>query len=113
MIKIIFYVQGSNYVGLDCTGHADYAEYGSDIVCASISTLAGSLALGLKKVLNLKIDYKVNEKNAKLELRLPKGISDEDMKKAQVLFKTTYLSMEDVCNGYPENIKMEVKTYVY
>lgn len=113
MIKIVFYVQGSNYVGLNCTGHANYADYGSDIVCASISTLAGSLCLGLKKVLNLKVDYKVNEKDAKLELRLPKGMSDSDMQQAQILFKTTYLSMEDICNGYPENIKMEVKTYVY
>jgi len=113
MIKIKFYVQGDNFVGLDCTGHAGYAEYGSDIVCASISTLTQALALGLTKVLGLPIHYKVDEDDAKLEIRLPKEISKKKFEESQVLFKSTYLAIEDFCDGYPENIKMEVKTYVY
>lgn len=113
MIKVVFFVQGSEFVGLSCTGHADYSEYGSDIVCASISTLAQSLALGLMKVVGLDVEYKVDEKNAKLDLRLPKKITKKQMENSQILFKSTYVSMEDFCKGYPENIKMEVKTYVY
>ena len=109
MIKIKFYVQNGNYVALSCTGHADYADIGSDIVCASISTLTQTLALGLREVVGLKPYYKVSEKDAKLDLRLPDGVSEKEMQESQVLFKTTYLAVEDFCNGYPKNIKMEVK----
>ena len=109
MIKIKFYVQNGNYVALSCSGHADYADLGSDIVCASISTLTQTLAMGLKDVVGLKLDYKVSEKNAKLDLRLPENISEKEMTESQILFKTTYLAIEDFCSGYPKNIKMEVK----
>lgn len=113
MIKIKFFVQESNFVGLNCIGHADYDEYGTDIVCASISTITQSLAMGLMKVLGLDVEYKVDEKNAKLDLRLPENICKKKLADSQILFKTAYLAIEDFCEGYPENIKMEVKTYVY
>ncbi len=109
MIKIEFIVQNENYVGLRCNGHSGYAESGHDIVCASISTLAQSLYIGLSQVVKTKITYNLNEKNAHLELRLSDNISSKEKELSQVLFKTTFLSMQDIASGYPKNIKMEVK----
>ena len=109
MIKITFYTQNNNYVGILSNGHADYDKYGKDIVCSAVSTVTQSLALGILKVLNLKANYVVNEKQGKLELRLPKDINELDFVKSQVLFETAYLSIVDLSRGYPSNIKVEVK----
>lgn len=39
MTSIIVHKQGDKYLGFVCNGHAGYAEYSKDIVCASISVL--------------------------------------------------------------------------
>ena len=40
MIKTTFYKNSSDkYVGFSVKGHAGYADYGNDIVCAGVSTL--------------------------------------------------------------------------
>ena len=38
-----------NLIGLNIIGHADYAEYGSDIVCAGVSALTETCVLGIEK----------------------------------------------------------------
>ena len=50
MIKIKINKEGNNYKNIVITGHANYAEYGKDIVCAATSatvltTLNGIIAL--------------------------------------------------------------------
>ena len=35
----LFQNDSGDYVGFRMTGHAEYAEYGSDIVCAAVSVL--------------------------------------------------------------------------
>lgn len=109
MIKVKFIKQSDNYVGLECIGHAGYKEHGEDIVCSAVSSITQSLALGILNVLNISAKYKIEEKRGYLELRLP-DIKDESvLEKAQVLFKTALLSLEDFQKGYPSNIKVEVK----
>ena len=109
MIKVTFYTCKDNYVGITSEGHADYSAYGTDIVCSAVSSITQSLALGILKVLKLEAKYKIDEDKGYLELRLPE-ISDEKVfDNAQVLFKTAYASLKDFQEGYPSNIKVEVK----
>ena len=46
---------------LKVTGHADYSEYGSDIVCSAVSALTQTALLGLLNVAQLDIEYSINE----------------------------------------------------
>ena len=39
MIKVRIHKNNNIIEGIDCIGHAGYAEYGKDIVCASFSTM--------------------------------------------------------------------------
>ena len=39
MIKAILYISGGEIRGFDVSGHAEYAPYGEDIVCAAVSIL--------------------------------------------------------------------------
>ena len=49
MTKIVIRKTNGRYSGFSCSGHAGYAESGSDIVCAAVSVLVISCpcALGL------------------------------------------------------------------
>ena len=109
MIKVTFYTCDNNYVGITSKGHADYSDYGTDIVCSAISSITQSLALGILEVLKLDAKYKIDEKDGYLELRLPEISDERVLDNTQVLFKTAYLSLQDFQKGYPSNIKVEVK----
>ena len=39
MIDIIIQKKDDNYKGMICSGHADYAEHGQDIICSAVSIL--------------------------------------------------------------------------
>lgn len=109
MIKVTFYTCKNKYVGITSEGHANYSEYGTDIVCSAISSITQSLALGILEVLKLKAKYEIDEEDGYLELRLPDIKDERLLDNAQVLFKTAYISLIDFQKGYPSNIKVEVK----
>lgn len=109
MTNIIFFKENGFIVGFKCIGHSGYADYGKDIVCASISAITQSVALGLTKVLNLKCKYKTNNNNGSLECWLPKIDDEIIFKNAQVLLNTALESLKDLQKGYPLNINVEVK----
>ena len=50
MTDIKFYKKDNKYFKIEATGHTGYDESGKDILCASISSILQSGALGLKKV---------------------------------------------------------------
>ena len=39
MIKATVSIKDNKYDGFTCSGHAGYADYGKDIVCASVSSI--------------------------------------------------------------------------
>ncbi len=113
MTNVIFYENSGDIKGFSCTGHTDYANSGKDIVCASISSITQSTVMGLVNVLNINCDYKINEKDASLQCWLPEIKNKQKFSNAQTLLKTALLALKDLEKGFPTNIKVEVKTYVY
>ncbi len=108
MTDVKFYKNNNLITGVVCKGHTGYAEYGKDIVCASISAIVGSACLGLTKVLGIKAKIKRKDVDGYIEIRLPKDISNENLLKAQIVFETMMVSLLDVQQGYPSNINVEV-----
>ena len=39
MIKAVYEVKDGTYLSLDVAGHAEYGEYGKDLICASVSSI--------------------------------------------------------------------------
>ena len=108
MTNVQFVKHNGSYVGVVCEGHADYADFGEDIVCASISAIVGSTYLGLTQVLGIKAKITRRDDDGYVEIRLPKNISDDKLKDAQIIFETMKVSLLDICKGYPKNINVEV-----
>ena len=108
MTTIKFYKQNGNFVKLKATGHTGYAEHGKDILCASISSILGSLALGLKQVLKLNPTIKSNDADGSMLIELPKKMDLANFTQSNLLFEVAEKSLLDLQSGYSKFIKMEV-----
>lgn len=111
MTKVEFFKCGDDFYGFSLKGHTGYADYGKDIVCASLSSIAQNTVLGLTQVLGLNCVVERSDKKGILTLRLPKVMDKDKFASAQVLIKSMYLSISQIEKGYPSNITMEVKNY--
>ena len=75
MTKISVYKKGSHIAGYVVEGHTGYAEEGSDIVCAAVSTVATHTLNGLTEVVKIPVGYEVRD--AYLECIVPDNLSEE------------------------------------
>ena len=91
---------------IEISGHAGYDEYGKDIVCAAVSALAQTMALGLEKVVGIKA--KIKKKDGYFLLKIPKDLSAEKADKVNIIMETFILGIEDISKSYPSNIQVDV-----
>lgn len=99
------------YSGFRASGHAGYAEYGSDIVCAAISALTESTAMGLTEVVGAKTRITTDEDKGLLEAILEDGQSEEIMEKAQILLITLKKALTAIAEDrqFPGTIRIITK----
>ena len=94
---------------ISAEGHTGFADHGSDIVCASISSLMQALWLGLEDVIGVKnLDV---ESDPEIPLmRLAWGSKNSKIDSTQVLARTIFLSIKAIADDYPGYVKVnEVK----
>ncbi len=71
MTKITFYrTTAGDYQGFVCDGHAGYADYGEDIVCASISVLVINTINSLEQITGEQMDVEADEKSGSIRCQL-------------------------------------------
>ena len=113
MTTIVIYKNNENYVGFECYGHSGYGEYGNDIVCASISTLVQSTAMGIKEVLKIDAKIKSDDKKGMFNILVSKDLNKRQTEDVNLLINTMRVAVIDLESQFPKNIKLEEKTYVY
>ena len=84
--------------GFQAEGHAGYASYGQDIVCASVSALTQSAWQGLVEVVGAKVTSKIDSGKGFLSAELKNGQSQEIIEKAQIILKTLELALAGISN---------------
>ena len=94
MIKVVY---SSN--SLIVTGHANYDDYGKDIVCASVSSLITCTVNGIYSLNKNSILYKDDSNTIENKI-----LDDENALK---LFNNLILMLKDLAKDYPKNIKIE------
>ncbi len=106
MTKITIFKKNGNICEYQIKGHSGFAEEGSDIVCAGIST-AGQMALvALKEVLSLNVD--VDIKDGYMHVIL----NDFQNENAQVVLSAMQKTFEDIAKSYKKYVRMEVRENV-
>ena len=107
MTTIKIFKANNQINGFEASGHTGYAEQGSDILCASVSSLIGACHLGLKKVLGLNPSYEINHETGFFKLWLSRP--DAQNPSAQVLLQTLAQSLEELALNNKKFIKLQIK----
>ena len=90
--------KNGNYSGFSVSGHAGYAESGSDIYCSAVSTLVINTINSIEKFTDSELKVKSDEKNGVIEAEFTSRVCE----KAEILMKSLVLGLESVkgeCNG--------------
>ena len=99
MIKVRFSIGNKQLQGFEISGHAMYAESGSDIVCASVSSAAFMAANTITDVICANADAAAEEGRMIVTLNQPN-------EQAQAVLKGLELHLTELSKQYPENIKI-------
>ena len=84
---------------ISITGHANYADYGKDIVCAAVSATIMTSIEGISLIDNEVID--INQEKDKLDIIIHKHVDTTDK-----LIENMLNCLKELANQYPKNIKI-------
>ena len=94
------------YCGFSCTGHAEYADPGEDIVCSAVSALTQTCVYGLTEELGLNCGVKVDDKDG-IELILDKDTSRTDAEKADLVMRVMVRGLRGIEETYPKTLRIQ------
>ena len=103
-VTISFHMEGDRIVGFTVKGHSGYAEAGSDIVCAAVTSAVRLTECAVNDVLGLGASVKIREKDASIHLRIPGGLSAENESVCQTLLAALMVHFASLHEEYPENL---------
>ena len=102
MIQAIFTVQDKLVTGFEISGHSDFSEQGSDIICSAVSSAAYMAANTLTEVQELDCIVTVNDGFMKLKL------SKAEARSAQVILNGLLLHLDALSKEYADFIDLKI-----
>lgn len=89
-------------------GHAEYDDWGQDIVCAAVSALTFAAVNGLIAHAELQPDIEADENSGLLNCRLhPDMLQGEAGIKAQAILETMITGLEEMAKLYSDHIEVK------
>lgn len=98
MITVTVYKEESIVTGFECLGHAEYAESGSDIVCAAVSALVINAINSMDEFLQEPIRVKMDQETGNICCTFLKQPSE----KATLLLNSMLLGLQEIEKNYGE-----------
>lgn len=103
MIKVIIKKDKyDNIIEFEISGHSKYATHGSDIICASVSSMSGCAVVGLTQVLCIK--PKIVQGDGYLKCSIPSELNNDLIEKCNIILKSMYLGLAQVATQYPKYV---------
>lgn len=89
------------------TGHANFGEYGRDIVCAAVSGISIGMVNAIEKMFGVQV-HADDDHPGKLDCQLPGDLDDvETADKIRLLMEAMVVSLKNVADEYPSYVKIE------
>ena len=113
MTKIVFFRSGGVFYGFEEQGHAGFADAGSDILCAAISSMTMLLINTIEVAYASEVDYEIDEGATRIRVRakaaLPEFESD-DYKRYAVsgIVMGYYCQLSDMLEEYGDYLDVSV-----
>ena len=102
MIQAIFTVESKLVTGFEISGHSDFSEQGSDIICSAVSSAAYMAVNTLTDVQKLDCDVTVND--GFMDLKLSKAEAEA----AQVVLNGLLLHLDALSKEYADFIDLKI-----
>ena len=84
---------------IEISGHAGYAEYGKDIVCAGVTALTQTLIQSIENLTDDKIEYRISPGKVEVEY----GNLSE---KSKTLVDSFFIGICLIAEEFPEYVKV-------
>ena len=113
MTKIVFFRSGGVFYGFEEQGHAGFADAGSDVLCAAVSSMTMFLINTIEVAYASSVDYDIDEGATRITVRakaaLPEFESD-DYKRYAVsgIMMGYYLQLGDMLEEYGDYLDVSV-----
>lgn len=105
----IFRNKNGDILKYKVSGHADFDDYGKDILCAAISVLTQTTILALNKVCKINendIKFCIDEKTGYLEVAISENLKQNIRNSANIVLETMVVGLEDLATQYPKHINL-------
>ena len=99
MIRVKFLVGNRQLNGFEIRGHADFADIGEDIVCASVSSAAFMAANTVTEIIGANADATADNGAMILQVKEP-------CERTETVLKGLELHLTELSKQYPDNIKI-------
>lgn len=85
-----------NIIGFHVSGHAEFSQYGTDVICAGVSVLVINCINSIEKFSDTKFDLYQNEKDGVIDFICREPMDDN----AVLLMKSMFYGLEEIQNTY-------------
>ena len=97
MVNVTVYKNNKNqYTGFETDGHAEYADAGSDIVCAAVSVLVLNTMNSIERFTDEKFGYDTEEEAGRIVFVL----GDTPGSDAELLISSMVLGLQGIIDSY-------------
>ena len=108
MTKVTVRREDGHIVSVESDGHTDYSEEGEDIVCAALSSVIQTAALGLFRVAGLR-EVRIERDDAAARFAIRVGaLNKADRHDADTILETMLAGVADLHESFSKFIKLEV-----
>ena len=104
MTRCEFFTEGDRITGFCISGHSGYAEAGSDIVCAAVSTAVIMAEATINDVCGAKAKVRVKDDGAHITLTLPASCDEEES--VQAVLAGMLLTLIQLRDDHPDYIEV-------
>ncbi|HNV34221.1 MAG TPA: ribosomal-processing cysteine protease Prp [Bacillota bacterium] len=102
MIKVWVLKDGKRTVSYRVEGHAGWADYGNDIVCAAVSAIVIGAENGLCEIAGAV--EKATSKDGYLEVELKRVLDERSSIQAEAIIGTMVVTLKAIAGQYPDRI---------
>ena len=106
MTRITIFSGEDRISGFRSEGHSGYAEAGSDIVCAAITSAVRLVECTVNDVLGLAASVKVRESDASITFRLPGSLGPEAESACQSILTGLMVYLVQLHDEYPDYVEV-------
>ena len=106
MTRAAFTLQGRNIVAVRIDGHSGYAEEGSDIVCAGVSSAVMLVHALLCDVMGMEISTRVEMQTPLIELRIPQQLDPGIQQRVQDAMAALMVHLTALQEQYPDYLSV-------